>query len=386
MKAQPMLSPRILIADDQPHILDALHILLKNEGFLPSVVTSPRAVIDALEKGTYDILLIDLNYARDTTSGSEGLELLARIREIDDALPVVVMTAWGSVELAVEALQCGGRDFVQKPWDNAKLLSILRRQLEQGELLRQKQRQEKASKWLLREMNEAREIQQRLMPSEMPQIRDCEIQAVWIPASDVGGDYFDAIRLSDTRMAFCMADVSGKGLPAALLMSNTQATVRAFARTTNSPSDMCRQLNRVLSENIAAGKFITMFYAILDTAKCHLVYSNAGHLPPLLVHADGTCAPLKSQGMVLGVRKDSQYEDMEMDLRSGDRLVVFTDGISETCSATEEEFGLDRLLTIIKNNRQRSALELQKIILSAVLEFGHQRLPDDATLMIIALD
>src|SRR5262249_21153364 len=135
-----MEKPRILIADDQPDVLEALQILLKNEGFVTEVVTSPRAVVESVEKNTYDILLLDLNYARDTTSGGEGLELLSRIQSMDSSLPVVLMTAWGSIELAVEALQGGGRDFIQKPWDNDRLLGILRRHIDEGRIMRERRR------------------------------------------------------------------------------------------------------------------------------------------------------------------------------------------------------------------------------------------------------
>src|SRR4029078_6988778 len=157
-----MEDTRILSADDQADVLEALQILLKNEGFATEVVTSPRAVVEAVEKKAYDVLLLDLNYTRDTTSGGEGLELLSRIQAIDKTLPVVLMTAWGSVDLAVQALQGGGRDFVQKPWDNDRLLAVLRRHVEEGRLLREKKRQEKSAEWFIREMEEARDIQQRL--------------------------------------------------------------------------------------------------------------------------------------------------------------------------------------------------------------------------------
>ncbi len=129
--------PRILIADDQPAVLEALRLLLKGEGYETEGVGSPHGVMDALADGaSFDAALIDLNYARDTTSGQEGLDLLARVSAIDPTLPVVVMTAWGTVELAVEALHRGARDFVQKPWDNARLLAILRNACELSAALR----------------------------------------------------------------------------------------------------------------------------------------------------------------------------------------------------------------------------------------------------------
>ena len=134
--------PRVLIADDQPDVLEALRLLLKAEGFQLETASSPAGVLAAIEAREFDVALIDLNYARDTTSGEEGLNLLSRIQGIDPTLPVVVMTAWGSVEVAVEAMRRGARDFVQKPWDNARLLSIIRTQIELSQALRKGQRLE----------------------------------------------------------------------------------------------------------------------------------------------------------------------------------------------------------------------------------------------------
>ncbi len=134
--------PRILIADDQPDVLTALRLLLKGESYDISPASSPAAVLKVVERQELDLVLIDLNYTRDTTSGSEGLELLSRIRAIDPTLPVVVMTAWGSVDVAVEAMRRGARDFIQKPWDNARLLSVVRTQIELAQALRRSQRLE----------------------------------------------------------------------------------------------------------------------------------------------------------------------------------------------------------------------------------------------------
>jgi DNA-binding NtrC family response regulator len=148
MKAA-LASPRVLIADDQGDVLEALRLLLKAEGYQIEAVASPAAIIAALDSREFDVLLMDLNYARDTTSGQEGLDLLTRIQGIDSTLPVVVMTAWGSIEIAVEAMRRGARDFVQKPWENARLLSIIRTQIELCKSLRNEQRLE-AENQLLR--------------------------------------------------------------------------------------------------------------------------------------------------------------------------------------------------------------------------------------------
>jgi DNA-binding NtrC family response regulator len=132
----PDLPPRVLIADDQPDVLEALRLLLKGEGFVVETASSPAATLRAIDAAEFDAALIDLNYTRDTTSGREGLTLLGKLQALDATLPVIVMTAWGSVESAVEAIQLGARDYVEKPWNNARLLATLRTHIELARALR----------------------------------------------------------------------------------------------------------------------------------------------------------------------------------------------------------------------------------------------------------
>jgi len=148
MKTSDANSPRVLIADDQPEVVESLRLLLKGEGFQTDAANSPAGVLSSIEARDFDVVLMDLNYARDTTSGQEGLDLLYRIQTIDSSLPVVVMTAWGSVEVAVEAMRRGARDFIQKPWENARLLSILRTQVELSRALRRGQQLEAENRLL----------------------------------------------------------------------------------------------------------------------------------------------------------------------------------------------------------------------------------------------
>ena len=148
MKNSNPAATRVLVADDQPDVREALRLLLKNEGYEIQPAASPAEILAALEAREFDIVLMDLNYARDTTSGAEGLDLLMRIQAIDSALPVIVMTAWGSVQLAVEAMRRGARDFIQKPWENARLLAIVRTQVELRQSLRRQIRLEAENKLL----------------------------------------------------------------------------------------------------------------------------------------------------------------------------------------------------------------------------------------------
>src|SRR5436190_3346861 len=157
--------PRTLIADDQPDVLAALRLLLKGAGYQTEAANSPNAVIEAVRKRQFDVVLIDLNYARDTTAGQEGLDLISRIQAEDDSLPIVVMTAWGTVDLAVEAMRRGVRDFVQKPWENSRLLQVLHAQVEQGRTRRRQQlrasQRRARQRAFQKELKAARQIQQR---------------------------------------------------------------------------------------------------------------------------------------------------------------------------------------------------------------------------------
>ncbi len=375
---------RVLVADDQPDVLESLQLLLKNEGFVIDVASSPRAIVEAVQSRHYDVLLLDMNYARDTTSGGEGLELLSRISELDQPPPVVLMTAWGSVELAVEAMRNGGCDFVQKPWNNRNLIDTLRRNVVRAKAKREKQ--EKAAADVGRDLEEARQTQQRLLPALMPRVSGVDIHTAWLPASEVGGDYFDVIQLSDTSLALCIADVSGKGLAAALLMSNIQANVRAYSRADRTPSDVCAQLNRVVYDNTQDQRFVTLFYAVFDMACRTLTYTNAGHVPPILIRDDGSQHTVDGRRDGIGLFPDSAYEQASVSLNLRDRLLLLTDGITEASNPEGEQFGDGgRIADLLSRNRRLTSEQLKDTLLDAVASFCHRSLQDDAALMVLSL-
>ena len=374
-----MSLPRVLVADDQTDILQALRLLLGDAGFETDLVSSVHDVVDRVSRQPYDLLLMDLNYTRDTTSGREGLDLLDRVRTHDHTLPVVVMTGWGSIETAVEAMRRGARSFVQKPWDDTILVEVVRREIDEGQASRSRDAR------LAREHDEARLIQRALLPSAMPDMPGCELSASWTPASGIGGDCYDVLRFSDHRFAVSIADVVGKGLPAALLMSNLQAAVRAFATASAAPHDVCTSVNRLLCRNISSGKFVTFCYAVVDTRAAIVTYANAGHFPPVLVHADGRTERLASTGLVLGVASDWTYTVGSARLGAGDRLVCFTDGITEASSPSGDEFGEDRLIETIRRHRTGSADLLTRTIADTVNAWTGGAPQDDATLIVVAV-
>jgi len=391
------MQPRILIADDQQDVLDALRLLLKGHGYSIETVNSPADLLSAVARQDFDILLIDLNYARDTTSGREGLDVLSRLKEIDDAPPIVAMTGWATVGLAVEAMQYGVSEFVEKPWTNTRLLEILKKQIglgrERRELRRRAAEELRAREEALlhlqeqeREVAEAKAIQEKLLPREIPQMAGYEIASAWQSAGVVGGDYFDILPLSEETLVLCIADVSGKGMPAALLMSNLQAAVRGLSSLSLAPNLLCSRLNSIVYRNTDSDRFITFFYAQLEGATRRLTYVNAGHNAPFVVRSDGSHERLREGGAVLGVFATRNYEMGSAQLSPGDRVILFTDGVTEACNPAGEEFGEARLLCLLQEQHSLSADGLQAKILAAVAEFSGGRWQDDATLVVLVCE
>lgn len=375
--ATPSEPARILIADDQAHILEALQFLLRGRGFSTEAVTHPARVLRALETEHFDAVLMDLNYSRGTVEGEEGLELVSRIRSLDSVLPVVVMTAWSSVDLAVEAMRRGASDFVQKPWENHELIEKLQHQLSSARTLRKVQRQHDE------ELEEARRIQDSLLPKKLPQIPGYEIAAMTQPLRFVGGDYYNVARLSEHQTAVCIADIAGKGLPAALLMSSVQAALKPLMWQKLAPRELCHRLNRILCDVTPVGKFISFFYAVLDSANHRLTYCNCGHNPPLLVRADGSATELEAAGAVLGQFPQWSYEQSELQMQSRDKLLIFTDGLVEACNANDEFFGEQTLIDIARQNLNSSAEDLMATLIRAASQHTAQHFQDDASLIVL---
>ena len=234
------------------------------------------------------------------------------------------------------------------------------------------------------ELNRAREIQQALLPKTLPQLPGVQIAGAWQPARAVGGDYFDVIRLDERRLGICIGDVSGKGITAALLMANLQAAFRAFATPEATPATVCSKLNAFLCGNVAPGKFITFFYAVLDAEQRTLSYENAGHSPGLLLRAGGQTEALRGGGAVLGMLPEWKYADSTVRLEAGDRLLLFTDGVTEAANQQEEEFGEERLIQAARLE-EGSAAHLQHRIMQEVTQFCGANFHDDATLLVAAI-
>jgi len=364
---------RILVGDDQADVLEALRLLLKGAGHQSVLVDSPQALLRAARTGEYDLILMDLNYARDTTSGAEGLDLLSSLQAQDNGAPVVVMTAWSSVDLAVEAMRRGACDFVQKPWDNARLLETIDKQArEAGERLRTERR-------VKSEMEIARNVQQKLFPHMSRELKTLDYAGRCLAAREVSGDYYDFLD-TDGGLGCILADVSGKGVAAALLMANLQACFRSQSQEAlRHPAETLRAVNKLFYESTPPEHFATLFFGHYDDRSRQLRYANCGHLPPLLVRADGPVERLEATATVLGVFKQWSSEEQSVELRPGDAVVLFTDGVTEAGVDSGTEFGEDGLLSLIQAARGAGAEVLVDRILAAVEGDRH----DDVTAVVL---
>lgn len=233
------------------------------------------------------------------------------------------------------------------------------------------------------EIRLAAKIQSELLPQNSPTIAGYDIAGRNIPAQVVGGDYFDFISLDDGRIAICLADVSGKGLPASLLMANTQATIRSQTLANPVPSECLTKANKLLYRTTSPEKFVTLFYAILDTNSHQFAYSNAGHDNPVYVSS----APLKrlgTGGTVLGILDPFDYEQESFGMSQNDAIVIYSDGITESMNEAEEQFGEDRIQEVVKQHRNASAGTIvNELIAAAKKHAGRQPQADDMTVVVV---
>src|SRR5687768_7003559 len=210
-----------------------------------------------------------------------------------------------------------------------------------------------------RELALASEIQQRFQPTAPPQVNGYELQGISFPCYEIGGDYYDFIEREDGRLVIALGDVSGKGTAAELLMSSLHAAIHAQSASHDSLVATISAVNRYLADNIPANRFVTLFYAELDPDSGSMAFLNAGHNPPLIVHAAGTVEQLASGGLPLGIKPDAEYREGRTQLQPGDVLVIYSDGVTEAVSPTGEEFGPTRLYEVVSRNVEASAAGIQ---------------------------
>jgi sigma-B regulation protein RsbU (phosphoserine phosphatase) len=362
---------RVLVSDDQQDVLEAIRLLLKGAGHQAETVDSPKSAIAAIEKTPFDLVLMDMNYSRDTTSGDEGMDLLDRLLKRDGSTPIIVMTAWSSVDLAVEAMRRGAADFIQKPWDNARLLATIEKQADKS-----KERKKAKS-----ELEIARHVQQRLLPQHSQSMRTLTYGGRCLPAREIGGDYYDFLDLGPGRLGVLLADVSGKGVAGALLTATLQASFRSQLELgVKHGKALLTSVNKLVHESTPAEYFATMFYAEYRDQGRELRYINCGHPAALLIRAGGAIEHLEASALPIGIFSWWKCEEKSVPLAPGDALLVVSDGVLEAGVDNGEEFGEERLLAAASSG-PAEVEGLLEYILSEVLHFSPGAQGDDVTIV-----
>lgn len=233
------------------------------------------------------------------------------------------------------------------------------------------------------EVELARRIQQSFLPLEDPKVAGYDISGRTIPSLEVGGDLYDFIRITDDQFGVLVADVAGKGIPAALILATFQAAIKSEVRNQYEIKRVLRNVNRLLCESTRPEQFVTAFYGVLDLSRRVLTYANAGHNPPVLLRAGGKIEMLDEGGLILGAFPEAAYEQARVDLKPGDLLFLYTDGATESVGADGEEFGLERLIQLLRDRRDAPAGEIRLAIEEEILRHCGGQASDDVTLVVL---
>ncbi len=358
---------KVLVVDDQPDVREALRLLLKGAGYSTETAESPNAALAAAAYGDHDLIVVDMNYTWDTTSGEEGLRLLDRLRAQRRDVPIIAMTGWSTIELAVEAMHHGACDFIPKPWDNRHLLSVIDKHLN---ALPEEHRPLDA------ELAIARKVQRKLLPQPHFCAYGLEVECASLPAGEISGDLYDFFEIDSESMAFVLGDVCGKGIGAALLVANLQATIRSQEQLARHPSKLMDRVNRLFFQSTRPEHFATLFFGVYEAEAREVHYVNCGHPSPVVLRADGKLELLEATATVLGAFKERGFEEGKISLSSGDRLVLFSDGFSEaTMDRESEQWSVET----IRSLGSRYSTGLAGALASAATSAGEQA--DDITVM-----
>ena len=372
---------KILVVDDEPDVepLVLQRMRRKIRSGLYTFVFAQNG-IEALAclraDNGIDMVLSDINMPQ-----MDGLTLLEQIPKVDPELRAVIISAYGDMKNIRTAMNRGAFDFVTKPIDFEDLEITIERTL--GHIAEWREALSSRDKLvaLQNELEVASNMQQSILPTQFPKGPTFQVFGNMKPARSVGGDFYDIMRLDNGRIGLAIADVSDKGVPAALFMMSTRTLLKGAAIGTLNPGDVLREVNDLLNEDNEASMFVTVLYAVYDPSNGKLTYANGGHNSPLVVHADGHADLLPlTDGVALGLVPDMEYQEATVTLSPGDTVVLYTDGVSEAMNGDDEEFGNERLLKIFGSSNPTNSEEANQAIFNAVDAFvGDAPQSDDIT-------
>ncbi len=369
----------LLVVDDNEVNRDLLSRRLLREGHQVSVAVNGRQALEMIEQGAFDLVLLDVMMPE--LNGHEVLEHLQRTGRLRD-LPVIMLSAGGELESIVQCIGLGAEDYLSKPYDPILLRARISASLEKKRLRDRVREQLRA---IEQELDVAARIQQSILPRKFPVSEHLELFAEMTPARAVGGDFYDFFPIDETRFGFAVADVSGKGAPAALFMALSRAFLKATASEGMPAGDCLTRVNRLLQTENRTGMFVTAFYGILHLQTGTVEFANAGHNHPYLLRAGEPPTLLDHpNALVLGVRKAVEYPTHQLQLQPGDRLFLYTDGVTEAMTEDGEEFSEERLAQALAHAEHRSLQETTRLVSDAVREFaGGAPQSDDLTMLLV---
>ena len=344
-----------------------------------------EALTMLLKNKDYDIILSDINMPE-----MDGLTMLTKINEMQNpALKCIMVSAYGDMGNIRQAMNSGAFDFATKPIDLDDLSVTIEKAIEQIQYIKTMQQEHNQLESIKGDLAVAREIQQAILPRVFPpfpeNVGELDIAALMNAAKDVGGDFYDFFRIDDDRIGFVIADVSGKGVPAAIFMAVSRTLIRATGIRGVIPSECITYSNDLLSKESANYMFVTVFYGIYNIKTGEVSYTNAGHNPPYLMKADGTVEQLPlSKDIVVGALDDFQFSEETLQLEHGDTLLLYTDGVTEATNENDEEFGEKRLEDTLKDVSQQNCQQIINAVKANVKTFaGKAEQSDDITLLAI---
>ena len=376
---------KILVVDDEPD----LELLLRQKfrrkvrkGELTLVFAQNG--VEALEQlkihHDVDMVLSDINMPQ-----MDGLTLLHQLNQLNYDLRAVIVTAYGDMKNIRTAMNRGAFDFVTKPLDFKDLETTISKTLAHLEVMREALRSRDELVALRQELGVAARMQESILPTSFPEDPRYEIHAWMTPAKEVGGDFYDFFKLEDGRIGIVMADVSGKGVPAALFMMVSRTLMKGTAIGENDPATCLKEVNQLLVESNEESMFVTVFYGSFDPSTGILEYANAGHNLPYIVKASGEVHPIEcDSGLVLAVMPGFEFPGGSMQLERGDGVFFYTDGITEAMDEEGVEFGDDELAAVLEETAGSSAATFNRKAVEAVQEHaGEAAQSDDITCLML---
>ena len=364
-------SYKILVVDDEPDleplILQRMRRNIRSGRYAFVFAHNGVEALEVLQQDSdIDMVVSDINMPQ-----MDGLTLLEQIPKVDPNIRSVIVSAYGDMRNIRTAMNRGAFDFVTKPLDFEDLQITIERTLTHMAEWKEALLSRDKLVAIQNELDVASKMQQAILPTSFPEGNDFQVYGNMAPARNVGGDFFDVISLENDRIGLAVADVSDKGVPAALFMMSSRTLLKGAAIGMGSPGAVLSEVNDLLNEDNETFMFVTLLYVVFDPDSGEMVYANGGHSNPLVVHANGDSSELPmTGGIALGVMPGLEYRQDNYSLAPGDTLILYTDGVSEAMNGEGEEFGVDRLRQIFSGNPPSNARQANEAILQAVADFA----------------